>query len=658
MAHSRESTLGPVVPWLAAGLAMGLVAAAVLVGDGQQPWKLALLPAFWVVPGALIASGLPRNPVGWLMLVVGSWFAVAAFATRWVESGHTTGAAWAVWVADRGSAALVPCTLAVLLLLPDGRLPSRRWRPVALAAVAAQVLLVLAWSLVEGPAAAPGSTWPVDPANPVGVLPASWAETIEGLDGWLLQVPLLLGVAALVVRLRIPSQRRRLAGVLAAAVLFGLLVVGGRALWPAISDLFDIAGSALLAVALTAAVLRRSLDQVDFVIQHALVYSVLTGLIAGGYVAVVAVLGSRSANLPVLGVGLVTAVVALVLMPLRERLQRLLDLAMYGDTRRPHVAVRRLTDTVGEASTLDAVVRGLARTTAASLKVPWVEVEVEGHRGVHGTSTGGSRAQLPLLAGDLQVGTLEVGFGRGRRPGAAEREVLVELADHGGRAVQAVLLSEALLTNRQLLVTAREDERSRLRRDLHDELGPTLAGLAMQLNGLQTLLRDDPETALARMARLEAVARQALDNVRRLSRELRPPALDELGLVAALEQAAHDEGLSLSLDVRLAEPLAAAVEVATYRIGTEALLNVARHAGTAEARLILERIGDDLVLSVVDDGRGSGQSPAGVGTLAMRERAEELGGTLSISRGRDGVGTVVEARIPIGQTLRTPEVTP
>ena len=264
---------------------------------------------------------------------------------------------------------------------------------------------------------------------------------------------------------------------------------------------------------------------------------------------------------------------------------------------------------------------------------------------------------VPLVSGDVQVGTLEVGFGRGRRPGTGESALLAELADHGGRAVHAVLLSEALLTNRQLLVTAREEERSRLRRDLHDELGPTLAGLAMQLNGLQAVLREDPVTASERLVRLEAVARQALDDVRRLSRELRPPALDELGLVGALEQAARDVGLSLVVDVSTTEPLAPAVEVAAYRIGSEALLNVARHSGSHEARLVLDRVDDDLVLWVQDEGRGGENSPTGVGTQAMRERAEELGGALSIGHPAAG-GTVVEARIPIGQPDRAPQAAP
>ena len=236
------------------------------------------------------------------------------------------------------------------------------------------------------------------------------------------------------------------------------------------------------------------------------------------------------------------------------------------------------------------------------------------------------------------------------------------LASHGGRAVLAVQLTEDLQRSRQLLVGAREDERARLRRDLHDELGPTLAALAMQLGDLQELIRSDPATVRDRLARLESAARQALDDVRRLSRGLRPPSLDELGLVGALVRAGEDAGLLVETDATAGfetrdagqdgatalpalPALPPAVEVAAYRIGAEALLNVARHAGTGRARVDLDGSDGTLVLRVSDHGRGAAGAAAGVGTLAMRERAEEVGGTLHVRSG--GEGTVVEARLPI-----------
>jgi two-component system NarL family sensor kinase len=649
-----------VLAWSLAVPVVALSVSAVAVGAdaGSTPWKLVLVPAFWVVPGVLVASGRPANPLGWLMLAVAGLFAGAAFGTEWLDSGQEGGAAWATWFVDRASAFLVPCTLAVLLLLPDGRLPSPRWRPVAWLALGAQVTLILAWCLVQGPAAAPDTSLErrAEPENPVGLLPAAMADAVSALEPWLLQVPLLLGVVAVGFRIRRGSddQRPRLVSVLAASAVFALLLVAGRYFWPGAADVLDVAGAGLLAAALTSAVLRRRLHEVDVVVNHALVYSVLTALITLGYLAVVAGTSRLGGDLPSVGVALVAAALAVVLLPLRSALQRLLQRAMYGDSRDPHAAVRRLTETVGEATSLDAVVAGLVRATAGSLRASQVEVQVDGAHASHGDMTAaseGERVSLALTSGELRLGTLTVGFPRGRRFGPRERELLVELADHGARAVHAVLLADALLANRQLLVTTREEERSRLRRDLHDELGPTLAGLAMQLGGLRELLRTDPAIAAKRLARLEAAARHALDDVRRVSRELRPPSLDELGLVGALERVAEEAGLDLTVVSDPLPPMSAATEVAAYRIGAEALLNVARHAGPTRAELELLPTEGTILLRVVDHGRGVADAPAGVGTLAMRERAVELGGTLLLS-GTDGGGTTVEARLPLPDPTR------
>lgn len=640
--------------WLLAAGVVTLSVSAVALADesASTPWKLVLVPAFWVVPGVLVAAARPGNPMGWLMLAVAGIFACSAFGTEWLDSGRDGAEAWATWFVDRASAFLVPATLAVLLLLPDGHLPSVRWRPVASLALGAQLALILVWCLLEGPAAAPDSSLDGTQQNPVGVLPAGLAGTVSALEPWLLQAPLLLGVGAVVHRIRRGSadQRPRLLSVLAAAAVFALLLVAGRYFWPGAADALDVLGAALLAAALTSAVLRQRIHGVDVVVNHALAYSVLTALITLGYLGVVAAASRLGADLPAAAVGAVAAVLALLLLPVRTRLQALLERALYGDSRDPHSAVRRLTDSVGEATSIEAVIDGLARATAASLRATHVGVEVDGAYAGHGAAPSSPRAgeqvKVPLSSGDLRVGTLSVTLPRGRRWRQEDRDLLVELADHGARAVHAVLLADALLANRQLLVTAREEERSRLRRDLHDELGPTLAGLAMQLSGLQELLASDPATAAERLSRLEAAARHALDDVRRVSRELRPPSLDELGLVGALQQVAEHAGVDLTV---MAEPLphlSAATEVAAYRIGAEALVNVARHAGETRAELALHASGDALSLVVTDHGRGADGAAAGVGTLAMRERADELGGTL-VSTRTPGGGTTVEARLPL-----------
>ena len=208
-------------------------------------------------------------------------------------------------------------------------------------------------------------------------------------------------------------------------------------------------------------------------------------------------------------------------------------------------------------------------------------------------------------------------------------------------------LADELRAGRERLVVAREEERRRLRRNLHDEVGPTLAGLAMQLGVVRTLVADDPTAAADRLGLLQDAARTALGTLRRIAHDLRPPALDELGLAGALQQLGETLGLRLRFTGSQPERLPAAVEVAAYRIGAEALHNVVRHAGTDAVELTVDRVGGELLLVVRDDGAGRAPgSPTGVGLLAMQERVDELGGTVVVDSA-PGLGTTVTARLPV-----------
>lgn len=518
--------------------ATGLAVAAAAAG-GTSP-KLAIIPALFAVAGAVIAAEQPHNGVGWLLLVIALGFGGVALAGSAMESN-----AWAGWFVGRGSAFLVPATLALLLLIPDGRLPSPGWRPVALAAVSAQAALVAVWATAAGPAnpdAAEGG-----PANPLGILPVGWGDAATTLETWVLQVPLLLVVPAVALRLRQAQgdQRRRLVAVLLAGVAFVFLVVVGRALWPAASDILDVTAAGLLAATLTSAVLRRRVALVGSLVAAAVVYGTLIVLIAVLHAGLVSVVSDRLGPVTALGGGVLAGVAALLVLPLRRPLAALLDRARFGEPS-------------------DAVVRRL---------------------------------------------------------------------------------TTQLLDSRRQLVTAREDERARLRRDLHDQLGPTLAGLSMQLAGLPALIRTDPDIAVSRLPRLEGAARAALEDVRRMSRDLRPPSLDELGIVGALAALADDLGVALECHVDLELHLRPAAEVGLFRIAAEALTNVARHSGTSTARLDLYATEGEVALRVADRGRGRPGAGLGVGMVTMRERAEELGGTLAVVD-TEGGGTTVEARVP------------
>jgi signal transduction histidine kinase len=234
-------------------------------------------------------------------------------------------------------------------------------------------------------------------------------------------------------------------------------------------------------------------------------------------------------------------------------------------------------------------------------------------------------------------------------------------------AVHAVRLTADLQNSRERLVSTREEERRRLRRDLHDGIGPTLTGLALQLNAARKLVRSKPEDAEESLARIEQRTEETIAEMRRLIYGLRPPALDDLGLIPSIYQQAQSQGMvelstGTETDERLEHrtvfsiiapeklpPLPAAVEVAVYRIVQEALTNVARHAHarTCLIRLSVDRGSGVLEVEITDDGAGiPGERVAGVGLSSMRERAEELGGTLAVGPGTEG-GTRVLARLPL-----------
>jgi DNA-binding CsgD family transcriptional regulator len=232
----------------AAALMVAALLSTMVVSSEPGMWKLALVSVALGAPGVLCAALQPRNPVGWLLQMVALMFGAMSVATQLLEEGR--GGAWSPWVADRAGALVVPLTLLTLLLLPDGRLPSARWRPVVGLAVAAQGAVVILWCLVSG--ASESSREP----NPLGLLPTRWAGPLNTTADWVLQVPLLLVVVAVVVRARRREERARLAPVLCGAAGFAVLAVSGRLVWSGGADAFDVLGATLLGVGLTVTLLQ------------------------------------------------------------------------------------------------------------------------------------------------------------------------------------------------------------------------------------------------------------------------------------------------------------------------------------------------------------------------------------------------------------------
>ncbi|MGI8874205.1 MAG: ATP-binding protein, partial [Egibacteraceae bacterium] len=343
-----------------------------------------------------------------------------------------------------------------------------------------------------------------------------------------------------------------------------------------------------------------------------------------------------------------TGLVALGIQPARERLQRLANRLLYGERDDPYQAISLLARRLDAVGSTGETVAGVAEAVARALRLPYAAVVAGGETvAAHGRPVA-DPLRLPLTYQGRAVGELLVAP---REPGGelsdGEQRLLADIARQIGVAIHAQRLTADLQRSRERLVSAREEERRRLRRDLHDDLGPALAAAALQLDRARDLA-SDPAGAL-----LEDAARRlrgVVGDVRVLVEGLRPRALDDLGLVPALrQQAARVSAGHLDVVLDMPEdlgPLPAAVDVAAYRIVSEALSNVARHAAARVARVTIRR-DDGLQISVTDDGRGlPDEIRSGVGLTSMRERAEELGGTFTV-RPRPGAGTVVEAWLPV-----------
>jgi signal transduction histidine kinase len=433
-----------------------------------------------------------------------------------------------------------------------------------------------------------------------------------------------------------------------------------------IAYLFVYATLLLIPLSISIAMLRHHLFDVDLVINRTLVYSALTTSVVVLYVLVVGGLGAALQVQGSLIVSLIaTGLAAVMFQPLRERLQRAVNRLMYGERDDPYAVLSRLGSRLESTLAPHAVLPAVVVTVKEALRLPHVAVEVA-KNGTFETAASageplGEYLRLPLLYGGERVGQLVLGM----RPGEedfspADRRLLDDLARQIGAAVhaarladEAVRLSEDLQRSRERLVTAREEERRRLRRDLHDGLGPQLAAVTMKAEAARDLLALDQGQSEALLEDIIARAQEAITEVRRLVYGLRPPALDELGLLGALRtQAAHGEHNGLRVTVEAPEdlpPLPAAVEVAAYRIVLEAVNNAARHAGARSCAMSLAVDSDLLRLEITDDGCGiPDDRPAGVGLHSMRERAEELGGSCVVEASPEG-GTRVRAVLPLAR---------
>jgi signal transduction histidine kinase len=639
-------------------LGVGFLATWALTGRAM-PAQSGTLPA-WVDPmvtvvsygvaGALLLDRRPDLPFGWLLA------GVAVLVV--VEVVVAFPAADAIAGGDRGAPArwaLTPLTFAFLpvavqglvnVRFPTGR-PTTRAGAVLEAGIVVGTGLVLVAGFLGGSMdglvdAAPRLDHPLTGGTAVGRL----GDALLVLAPVVVLLGLFAGLGVVVRFVRAEGLQRqqlkwRAAGVVLALAMFPFAVTDR--LGP-----LSVLDSPLFVLTLVVPVLRYRLWAIDTILRRSVAYAVVTAVLVLAYVAATAatarVVSDRVAA-PV-----AAALVALSFAPLSRRVRRLVDRLFYGDRSDPYRALRDLGRRLSAVPHGD-VLGSLVQSVATSLRLPYVAVErPDGTRlAAHGDA-GTVEQRWPLTYEQHDEGFLVASPRRGEDGfDDRDRDLLRDIAEHVGVAVHAVGLTTELLDSRQRLVTAREEERRRLRRDLHDGLGPVLTSVGLNLDAARARLATDPDATREHIAGAKEATVHALADLRRLVHDLRPPALD-LGLGAALrtqvDRLRAGSELSITADVPELPDLPAAVEVAVYRIGVEAVTNAVRHSGGRRCRVRLAVVGDELVLHVHDDGTSPGPWPPGVGLAAMRERTAELGGTLDAGPDPAG-GSTVTATFPL-----------
>ncbi|MCB0032779.1 MAG: sensor histidine kinase [Anaerolineales bacterium] len=603
----------------------------------------------------LIFRHQPDNRMAWLTsLVLIVWGGYNGLLIQ------TKGAIWG----DRYGTLLYYTTESITLLgymgwmlffylFPSGRF-APRWTKIT----------AVGWVLFSG-------SWYLWPTSPY--TPDNWPD-------WLF-IPIVLSLwgsflVAQVVRYRqisTPTERQQTKWVLygiAVAVLIAPPV------WVSLGTVFEVplddwprhllvqtAGIfGIVAIPLTIgiAVLRQRLFDIDLIINRTLVYIGLTGITVGIYALLVGGVGSLlqpQGNTAVAFVA--TGMVAVLFQPLRLRLQTAVDRLMYGQRDDPVGMLTQLAQRLETVDRPESILPTLVETIATALKLPhvslWLPQDEEQWEpaAVYGSQTD-ELQMLLLLYQKQEIGRLFVApRGRGERFSREDERLLTTIAQLSATTVQAVQLSLELQQSRRQLVTSREEERRRLRRDLHDGLGPVLASVALQADTARDLADSDPAETKMILNSIMEQAQTAVSDVRRLVYNLRPPALDELGLVGALRQFASplQHQVAIRFETTALPEMPAAVEVAAYRIVQEALNNVIKHAHATTCIVAIE-MKEVLQLIVQDDGIGiSDSTVSGVGLISIKERAAELGGTCTIYTLANG-GTCVKVNLPLPEERR------
>lgn len=632
---------------------VGVVSAPLLAGGTRgllDELAIVLVVTTYAAVGVIIGVARPGHPVGGALLTgaaawgVGEGLLAGGLAGLAHHPGSPTYAALGVLGSGTRGLGWLLLVVVLPLIFPDGHAP---WRWATRLAVACVAAFTTASLLSPEPLEERMS----GVANPVGLpvllRPVTDLAALSAIA--LAFVLLVVAIGGLALRWRrgddLVRQQVAIFGVAFAPPLLVLPLVATPWARP---WMFAVA-CLPVPVAVGVALFQRRLYDVQLAASRAVVYVTLSLALAGVYAFVVGGVGVmlRDRGTPWLPWAAAGAV-AVAAAPLRDWLQGVANRLVYGRWSAPAEVLAATGRRLADAADGTALLGTLTDELVHGLGLEHAEIrDRRGHTLARAGSPSGRTEEVGLWAYGERVGSV-VWAGRPLRD--ADRALMTDLAHQMGGVVHAAGLVEQLHEAHEQLVVAREQERRRLRRDLHDGLGPSLAALGLQVDTARNLLARG-EGVDDRLEAVRAGLQETVADVRRIVAGLRPPAVDELGLFGAVAQLGHElaetAGLDLTLDLpHERPPLPAAVEVAAYRVAQEALTNVVRHAGASACRVSASLDEEVLTLEVSDDGRGAHvQGRPGVGLASMRERAREIGGRVQI-RALDP-GTCVSLRLPL-----------
>ena len=614
------------------------------------------------VVGFVLASRRPANRIGWLFLVAGLGLGLSAFSAQYglhalvVAPGSLPAGRVVAWLSNWTW--VIPfATLAFLFLLfPTGRLRSRRWRPAAwfaggvftLVAVAALVTATRHW------------LHPFARAQNPPLLAAVF---------WLVLAVLVVGVSAVVVRFARSAgdERLQLKWFAAAAVLVVATMIGSFPTNSVVVSVLNNLAFLCLWVAIAVAVLKYRLYEIDVVISKAVLYGSLAVFITAVYAGLVVGVGTLAGNRrsPLLA-ALAAAVVAVAFQPARQWAGRLGNRVVYGRRATPYQVLSDFAQRIGGAyanqDVLPQMAQIVAAGTGAEQVVVWLRVDDElrpeassdGSPHVAPLPVDGqampslpdSDISVPVVhQGDL-LGAISIRMPRDEPLRPAGQQLVADVASQAGLVLSNAGLIEDLRASRQRLVTAQDETRRRLERNIHDGAQQDLVALAIKCRLAAATVNEDPAKQI--LGELQADATGALENLRDLARGIYPPLLADLGLAAALNAQASKSPLPVAVDADAIGRFPQETEAAVYFCCLEALQNIAKYAHASQARICLQAQNGTLRFTISDDGTGydTRHTPMGSGQRNMADRLAALGGRLEF-RSAPSQGTTITAHLPV-----------